>query len=179
MKYLIILFFLMLSFQREKIETQNQVFNSGAIDTSKYAVIKYNKGEHFLFFGREELTPALITPKELTLIDSILKKKAQKYNNQQKKWVKGQALPNDEHPYPLKNYFSLIGPLSKYYKQVIPIINSKNEKEVWVNCFCSKPYNNSWKSNIMYTLDGGACFFNMKINLTTLKISDLNVNGIA
>ncbi len=179
MKYLVILFLLTQSFQREKIETQNQVSDSEAIDTSRYSVIKYNKAEHSLFFGKDDLTPALLTLKELTLIDVILKKEANKYNNQQKKLVKDQSLQNDEHPYPLKNYFSLIGPISKYYKQVVPVINSKNEKEVWVSCFCSKPRSDSWKKNVTYTLDGGACFFNMKINLSTLQISGLNVNGIA
>ena len=95
---------------------------------------------------------------------------------------------------------------SNFVKQYIPSINKKGEKIVWVNCLCygsvidvkrltkkeirknkklgirpkqeivSIDY--SWKQKFIIVADGGGCFFNVKINLSTLSYFDLYVNGI-
>ena len=66
----------------------------------------------------------------------------------------------------------------KYYKQIIPVINSKGQKEVWVNCLC-KVSGDTWKKRVINTNDGGRCYFNLKINLSTNIVSDFSVNGLA
>ncbi len=63
-----------------------------------------------------------------------------------------------------------------FKKQLMAVINKKGGKEVWINCLCNaSDYN--WKKQIMIVADGGNCFFNFKINLTTKRYFDLTVNG--
>lgn len=71
--------------------------------------------------------------------------------------------------------------LEKYKRQYVVYINLKGEKEVYVNCFCSGYDNefNYWKKSLVQVLDGGECFFNVMINLTTHKYGHLYVNGYA
>ena len=71
--------------------------------------------------------------------------------------------------------------LPNYKRQYIPVINSDGEKEVWVNCFCKHISSHffDWKNQIVIVMDGGKCFFNLKINLTKMQYSDFMVNGEA
>jgi hypothetical protein len=70
------------------------------------------------------------------------------------------------------------GLIDKDYKvQLIAIINDKGEKQVWVNCFCGAM--SGWRKSIVYVMDGGNCFFNLRINLTKGEYYDLAVNGYA
>jgi len=68
---------------------------------------------------------------------------------------------------------------STYNKQCVAVINQKGEKEVWVNCICKKDVDSNVKYNIVRVKDGGSCFLNLKINLTTGKCSDVYINGEA
>ncbi len=47
-----------------------------------------------------------------------------------------------------------------------------------MNSFCTT-LDNRWKTEFILVDDGGNCFFNFKINLTTKKYYELNVNGKA
>ena len=67
--------------------------------------------------------------------------------------------------------------LNKYKRQYIAIINEAGEKEVWVNCFCQ--YDETWKRNIVEVHDGGKCYFNLKINLSSNRYYDFYINGEA
>ena len=65
-----------------------------------------------------------------------------------------------------------------YKKQLVAVKNPKGEKEVWVNCLCddsSRP----WRTQIVWVEDGGPCFFNFKLNLTTKEVYEFVVNGFA
>ncbi len=65
-----------------------------------------------------------------------------------------------------------------YYQQLIAVINSKGEKVVWVNCLCTVENDPDWKTRIIEVLDGGACYFQIKVNLTNKIAYDLTVNGL-
>jgi len=71
--------------------------------------------------------------------------------------------------------------LEKYKRQYVVYINLKGEKEVYVNCFCSRNDDefNYWEKNLVQVADGGECFFHVMINLTTHKYGHLYVNGYA
>ena len=64
-----------------------------------------------------------------------------------------------------------------YMKQCVAVINTKGEKEVWVNCSCEQ------SSDFQYTIidvnDGGPCYMSMKVNLTTHQCYDVHFNGRA
>lgn len=64
---------------------------------------------------------------------------------------------------------------SNYWKQCVAVINSKGEKEVWLNCKC-RPYDR-FQYGITQTMDGGPCYMQMKINLTTRNCYDVYFNG--
>jgi hypothetical protein len=64
-----------------------------------------------------------------------------------------------------------------YRRQLVVAKNKFGEKEVWVNCFCGTGGDN-WRNEIIVVFDGGSCYFNLKINLTTNKFYDLIINGL-
>jgi hypothetical protein len=66
----------------------------------------------------------------------------------------------------------------KYKRQYVCVINKKGEKEVWINCLCDV-HHSDWKSSILLVHDGGACYFNLKINLTRGYYYEFSVNGYA
>ncbi len=68
---------------------------------------------------------------------------------------------------------------SRYYKQFVPALNTKGEKEVWVNCLWDVYDIKKWQNHIIFVFDGGAYYFKVKINLTTKKILRFGVTGLA
>ena len=72
---------------------------------------------------------------------------------------------------------------SRYKFQIIAVINHKGEKSVWINAFCNDHnmnwHNMSGKKNIVLVDDGGICYFNLTINLTTKKLLSFIINGDA
>jgi hypothetical protein len=69
--------------------------------------------------------------------------------------------------------------LRKYKRQYFGYINEKGEKILYINCFCNKEFCKDWLTKIIFVLDGGSCFWNVKFNLTTVTLFDLNINGYA
>lgn len=71
----------------------------------------------------------------------------------------------------------------QYDRQLIPHVNLKNEKTVWINCFCNieeHPYSVRYRdlnSGMILVDDGGNCYFSVFLNLENNKFYDLYVNG--
>ena len=59
------------------------------------------------------------------------------------------------------------------------MINQEGEKEIWINFFCNEWESDGWKNDLMIVLDGGNCYFNLKVNLTNKTYSELIINGYA
>ncbi|WBO85567.1 hypothetical protein [Hymenobacter yonginensis] len=68
--------------------------------------------------------------------------------------------------------------LRRYRLQLIPALNAKGEKAVWVNAFCSNAPTN-WEKSLVVVNDGGNCFFQVSVNLLWKKWSDFGANGEA
>jgi hypothetical protein len=70
--------------------------------------------------------------------------------------------------------------INLYIKQCIVVINQKQEKEVWISCYC-KDFSNkdTYKYALIMMDDGGNCNINLKINLTKHNYSQLNIAGRA
>ena len=149
-----LLFFLALAF----IGNQHTFAQSGQkIDKTKYAVLKWDKSYYYIFKTGKATT---LTNVEINQIKVLLQKAVDKHNVTIK-WALNQTLP-----------------LSSYKIQIVPIINNKGQKEVWLNCFCDDE-GDLWRKEIIEVDDGGNCFFNVKINLTLKTFYDLAVNGYA
>ena len=132
----------------------NEDFNK--VDTSRIAVLPLDKRDSRQFTKGDrqaDLSLDEINKIEM-LVDSAAKENNKKY---------GKAF-HIENP-------------SKYYKQLIAVINDRGEKEVWVNCFCHLPQGFDWKKNVILVLDGGSCFFNVSVNLTKGLAFDFSVNN--
>ena len=68
--------------------------------------------------------------------------------------------------------------LSKYKIQIVPYINEKGEKEIWINGFCSD-YDTDWKTEIIHVFDGGNCYFTVRLNISNNTCIALGTNGYA
>jgi hypothetical protein len=134
--------------------------NNLVFDTSKIAIIEFNKRSRWPFDST--YASATLLQSQLKTIDSFFVVVVESYNN---------SLDN-EH-----KQWSIDTKTHNYWKQLIVVINKKGEKEVWVNCFC-RVDNENWKTRIFGVEDGGNCYFNFKVNLTTKKYYDLGVNGV-
>ncbi|MEH6657058.1 hypothetical protein [Leeuwenhoekiella marinoflava] len=97
------------------------------------------------------------------------------------------AVKNNEFSF-LKNPINQS--INEYYRQYIPYINEKGERIIEVNAFCEilelppKPDSLSqgwtkqdWKNEMVIVDDGGTCYWQMKVNLTTNGYYDLSANG--
>lgn len=141
-----------------------------ASSDSLFAIIKYDSNSHHFF---KNAIPTSLTELEINKIDEILNQSVLTYNTNHQEYTK-ELKSRDEQ---INDARFLIN-ISKYARQYVPIVNQLGEKEVWVNCFCQSS-NDNWKKQIVIVNDGGLCYFNLKINLSTLQYYEFNVNGEA
>jgi len=132
-----------------------------AFDTSTTTIIAFKNIGNWSIFNRYKATT--LTQSDLTLIQTLLQKAINDYNDSRDSLHAGQRIDLTTH---------------HYKKQIIAATNSKGEKEVWINFLC-KTEDFPWKTTVMEVDDGGSCFFNLKINLTLKKTYDFAVNGDA
>ena len=131
-------------------------------DTTKTALIDWDKRSNYPFDSLE-YRPATITQEDIEEIEKHIAESVTEYNN-------SLSVGHDDYKIDLKD--------RDYKKQLVAVTNSKGEKEVWVNCFCDD-WDKAWRTQILMVHDGGPCYFNIRINLTTKKVYDLMVNGFA
>ena len=129
------------------------------MDTATIAIIPFENTSNWTLF--KNCKPSNLTNTDITEIEQILIKCIDNYNTE---------------PEQKKGNIDNTINLASYKRQYVPVINEKEEKEVWINCFCND-WDRDWKKGIIQVLDGGKCYFNLKINLTTKTYYDLIVNG--
>ena len=130
-------------------------------DTSGIAIIRFEKSMDLLFGGG--YTAANLTQADLIEIENIYNESIADFNS--KLAGNGKA-------------FTIYPKRSNYRRQYVCVVNKKGQKEVFVNCFCNS-FGDYWKNKLIEVEDGGNCFFNFKLNLTTRKYYDFSVNGEA
>ncbi len=75
----------------------------------------------------------------------------------------------------------------KYYRQYIPYINKNGDRIIEVNAFCKIPEypvdgdikSMDWEKKYVNIMDGGECYWQIKLNLDQMKYFDLNINSNA
>ena len=141
-------------------------------NTSIIAILPFDTTQYWVFKNGK---PTDLTEDDFMEIETILKRSIDDYNSETEKPF--EAI-NKEHPeYKLASKNFIID-LTRYKRQYVATINSKGQKEVWVNCFCDT-WNRDWKKYLIFVKDGGNCYFNLKINLATGQYYELRVNGEA
>ncbi|KAF0202933.1 MAG: hypothetical protein FD170_1510 [Bacteroidetes bacterium] len=71
--------------------------------------------------------------------------------------------------------------LHKYKRQYFGYIDKNGDRILLINCFWAmgKNCNDLWLTDRIMVLDGGSYFWNIKFNLDTNELFDLNINGYA
>ncbi len=153
-------------------QAQTSPASTLAIDTSKYAILKFDTSDTWLF---KNATPSFLTQTEIEEIESILKQCIDSYNPDQQLQFDTISKAHPDYNLKVDNF---IIKFSRYKRQYLPVINSAGQKEVWVNCFCND-FDKNWRSDMLIVKDGGNCYFSLIINLATKNISRFIVNGDA
>jgi len=156
-----------------------------SIQANEIVILPYD----FTVWQNENYTQAELEYNDFELSNSILTICVTNYNIEQEKRFQEICSRYPDTKFD-KNHFVI--DLTRYYRQYICVTNERGEKEVWINFHCAEFFFNSldnidetiellsaWKAGKLVVLDGGNCFFNLKINLTTKKYYDLSVNGEA
>lgn len=154
------LIFLMLT--RCAVKSKNDLLENDSLalryDTATTTIISWNE-VHYPF-DSSLYKSATLTQENMHQIDSLFLQCVAERNNSLEPG-------HDGYKIDLKG--------KKYRRQLVAVLNSAGEKEVWLNCFCGDRDN--WKKEILNVEDGGPCYFNFKINLTTKRFYELRVNG--
>ncbi|RXK62677.1 hypothetical protein ESA94_06680 [Lacibacter luteus] len=66
--------------------------------------------------------------------------------------------------------------MTSYKKLLIFATDNNAQSFVWINCLC-KTQGDYWRSHIPLIFDGGPCYFNLKLNLTTREYFDFSINS--
>jgi hypothetical protein len=69
--------------------------------------------------------------------------------------------------------------LQKYKRQYVGFINEKGEKILWINCIWSKELESQLSLDIISVKDGCSYYWSIKVNITTAKAYELDINGSA
>ena len=144
-------------------QTKKEANNQGArpkYDKANTAIIPWEPGYPFDSLTYQRTT---LSPFDIELVEDLLVAAVIDYNQ-------SLAMQYQEH--------KITAGINDYKKQLVAVVNSKGEKEVWVNCLCAVD-GDSWRNEIIVVHDGGPCFFNLKINLRTRKVYEMVVNGFA
>ena len=144
-------------------------------DTSKYVI--FDDKNSILRSFDKSCKPARLTDSEIMQIEKLTAYCVDKYNKDQLKYYNKQS-KKEKITDDIEQHILM---LDKFKWQIVPVINARGDKEVWVNCF--RPFTNYkfpyWRQKIVFVNDGGNYFFNIKINLTKRKCFNLSVNGVA
>lgn len=153
-----ILFFLIFSCSPKNEEKKDNLETI----TFDYIEEKYSdtilEKNYIAIFDKETEKKATLSEAELKTVNKNLIQSVEKYNKQ---------LNSDKEKINLRYYF----------RQYIISKNENGDKIVRVFCFCS--YFGDWKNELINVHDGGKCYLNASINLTTNKTEYFQTNGMA
>jgi len=111
------------------------------------------------------------TTSDLENIQGLMNQCMNTYNKQTLESFKSRGERKHAKMYQIMN-------MNKYKVQIVPFVNTRGEKEVWINGFCNA-FGTDWQTEIVQVFDGGNCYFTMRINLTTGECIEAGTNGYA
>lgn len=154
--------------KKDASEAKQVVF---PLATSKYTILPFNESNKYLFKDGKETT---LSEEELILLEELFQKKRERHNFGQARALAKRNIGNPENALK-KTGFEL--ETKGFKRQYLPVINKKDEKEVWINFFCNDNGANYWREKALIVKDGDNCYYNCIINLTTKEVYDLHING--
>ncbi|MGI4887084.1 MAG: hypothetical protein ACRYFR_19180 [Janthinobacterium lividum] len=150
-------------------------------DTGRVAILPYDaKRDQYIFQNSGEVKAASLFPEEVLSVDSLLTACIKDHNQAQAVELEDmRKIMHKDYPNVQLHEERYLINLANYKRQLVVVTNKRGEKVVWVNCFCRKGNQASWRHQIVEVDDGGNCYFNVKLNLTRRIWYDLMVNGVA
>jgi flagellar basal body L-ring protein FlgH len=142
---------------------------------SEYVILPLDSSVSWLSIFNEA-KPAELSQSELAEIEEIIEIAIKENNKQQNQELVKHNNTNPDNQLTETGYELKLGGFKRQY---VSVINEKGGKEIWINFFCDDWGNEKWKSEILIVKDGGNCYFNIKVNLTTKTYSELRINGYA
>jgi hypothetical protein len=129
-----------------------------AADYSSMVVLPFDTNYYWIFEGK--CKNAALSTVEIDMVDALVKDCIAQYMKDRKR--------DDQYAVARKGY----------NLQLVAVTNEHGEKEVWVNAICKRSTDN-WRSGIVMVMDGGNCYYHMKVNLSKKTYYDFGVNGYA
>jgi hypothetical protein len=130
-------------------------------DSSRIAIIQLDKRYTWIFSDASK--SAALDASEMIQIDSMITVAVKTFNT---------SLAAD------KKGFSIDLKKTNFKKQYIAFYNKNGEKEVWINALCDIDLDNRWRHEIIQAEDGGNCYFNFKLNLSTNQSYNFRINSL-
>lgn len=165
-RHFVFILFVILLLAECKTESRKARTNDGSVslkyDSTRITIISSHKKFSYPFDSLD-YKPVSLIQEDIEQLDSLLISCVAGYNSSLDEG-------HDDYRIDLAT--------NEYKRQIVAVVNSKGEKEVWVNCFCSDS-DKSWRTEILLVDDGGPCYFNFKANLATGIVYDLSVNGFS
>jgi len=125
------------------------------LDSVDFEVIRFDAKYSYLFSETVQATE--VSREEIVGCEDLLKSYIADYNEEA--------------------YYKI--DLKKYGRQYIPVLTGKGEKIIYVNFFCDPESFDYRSSELVQVDDGGNCYFQCWIDLTSKKVFQFAENGIA
>ena len=132
-------------------------------DTSKIAIIPYHQDIPWIN-DYDVDSPADLTQQDISDVKKIFEQSVTDHNNK----IPDPVKKNPHYIIDLKN--------RDYKTQYVCTINRKNEKIVYVCCFCNL-VGLPWRTSV-FIAEEGNCFFTVKIDLITKKYFDFSLDNL-
>lgn len=136
----------------------------------------YYLPEGYSEFVCKDCKESKISTEEIGIVKQIMAKAVKEYNIKAEKQY---YLDVKEYQNEKIEKSSYVIDLKRYKFQIVAGINKSKEKIVLIFCHCYESKFFDYTKQLVSTQDGGNCYFQLKINLTTKKYYDFFVNGIA
>jgi hypothetical protein len=133
-------------------------------DTSKIAIIPYHQDIPWMSYDYDVDSSADLTQQDISEVKKIFEQSVTDHNNK----IPDSVKKNSHYTIDLKN--------RDYKTQYVCTINRKNEKIVYVCCFCNLIGLN-WRT-FVFIAEEGNCFFTVKIDLTAKKYFDFSLDNL-
>jgi hypothetical protein len=156
----------------QKAPEQEQHRSTAHTDSADFVIFTIKEASHSPV---RNYKPAKLSSEDLDKIETILLQQVSNYNREEEEKFREYLKENPGRESDKKLFLIRI---ADYKRQLVAGMNPKGELVVWVNCFCSRHFED-WKNRIIIVEDGGKCFFNLTINLSKENCEGFYVNGSA